>query len=91
MPKVRALCGWGWEQKRSWWETMRTSWEQKDFDELFDGNKRTLIATVWELDENKKDFDGFIDGNKKILMRTIWELDAEEKNCYFCYLGRKIP
>ncbi len=62
---------------------MRTSWEQKDFDELFDGNNRTLIATVWELDENKKDFDGFIDGNKKNVMRTIWELDVEEKIAIF--------
>jgi hypothetical protein len=50
MPKVRALCGvhvrLGLGTKRKLMGTMRTSWEQKDFDELFDGNKRNLIVTV---------------------------------------------
>lgn len=32
--------------KGSLMRTMRTSWEVKDFDELFDGNKRNLIAIV---------------------------------------------
>ncbi len=53
--------------------TMRTSWEQKDFDELFDGNKRNLIVTVWELDENKKDFDGNKENFDENYLGTWWE------------------
>jgi hypothetical protein len=65
--------------KRKLMGTMRTSWEQEEFD-------RDCLRTWWE----QKDFDGFIDGNKKKIDENYLGTWCGRKICYFCYLGRKI-